>query len=182
MATGLTDDELRRKALELEWILTDVDGVLTDGGLYYDRRGQRLLRFNVKDGLGLQLARAAGLKVGVLSARSSAALDRRAAELKLDVIMTGAEDKGARFDAFLEQHETKARKVCFLGDDLPDLVVLGRCGLAFAPADAAPEVQTVVDRVLRAEGGRGVVREAVELVLRARGDWDRALAPFTFEG
>ena len=177
----LAADELRRKALELEWVLTDVDGVLTDGGLYYDRRGHQLTRFNVKDGMGLKLAQVAGLKVGVLSARSSPALDKRTAELKLDVSMTGAFDKGARFEAFLKQESTKARKVCFIGDDLTDLVVLGRCALSFAPADAVAEVKTVVDRVLTAEGGRGAVREAVEVILKARGDWDRVLARFSFE-
>ena len=95
--------------------------------------------------------------------------------------MTGAFDKGARFEAFLKQESTKARKVCFIGDDLTDLVVLGRCALSFAPADAVAEVKTVVDRVLTAEGGRGAVREAVELILKARGDWDRVLARFSFE-
>ena len=102
--------------------------------------------------------------------------------LRLDTSMTGASDKGARFEAFLQQEGTKARKVCFIGDDLADLVVLGRCALSFAPSDAVSEVQTIVDRVLVAAGGGGAVREAVEAILKARGDWDRVLAPFSFEG
>lgn len=177
----LSDKELSRRAAELEWILCDVDGVLTDGGLYFDRRGHRLLRFDVKDGLGLKLAQRAGLKVGVLTARSSQALERRAAELELDAVMTGAKNKNVELEAFLERHNTVAGRVAFIGDDLPDLVVLARCGLTFAPADAVGEVRTVVHRVLEATGGRGAVREMAELILKARGDWDSVFARYTFD-
>lgn len=177
----LSDKELARRAAELEWILCDVDGVLTDGGLYFDRRGHRLLRFDVKDGMGLKLAQRAGLKVGVLSARSSQALERRAAELELDAVMTGVHDKRRELGDFLDRNNTVAGRIAFIGDDLPDLVVLGRCGLTFAPADAVPEVRTVVHRVLQADGGRGAVREMVELILRARGDWDAVYARYTFD-
>lgn len=178
----LDDKEFARRALELEWLLCDVDGVLTDGGLYYDRRGHQLLRFNAKDGLGLKLARQAGLKVGLFSGRASAALDRRAAELGLDLCMGGIGDKAASFDDFLERHHTEATRVAFIGDDLPDLVVLARCGLAFAPADAVAEVRAVAHRVLDAGGGHGAAREAVEAILKARGAWQQTFARFTFEG
>ncbi|MGH9465298.1 MAG: KdsC family phosphatase [Thermoanaerobaculia bacterium] len=177
----LSDQELARRAAELEWVLADVDGVLTDGGLYYDRRGHAMLRFDVRDGQGLKLAQQGGLKVGILSGRSPAALEHRASELGLDALATGIHDKGAAFEAFLEQHGATPRRVAFIGDDLPDLVVLGRCGLAFAPADAAPEVRTVAHRVLAAGGGRGAVREMVETILRARGDWDRVFRAYTFD-
>ena len=177
----VADHELARRAAELEWVLCDVDGVLTDGGLYYDRRGHAMLRFDVRDGLGLKLAQMAGLKVGLLSGRASAALDHRAQELALDAVMTGIQDKAAAFDDFLEAQGTVPRKVAFVADDLPDLVVLGRCGLTFAPADAAAEVRTVVHHVLDAPGGRGAVREMVELLLRAREDWDRVFRRFTFD-
>ena len=178
----LDEKEFARRALELEWLLCDVDGVLTDGGLYYDRRGHQLLRFDVKDGLGLQLARQAGLRVGLLSGRAGAALERRATELGLDVCLSGVTDKAAAFDDFLERHHTEATRVGFIGDDLPDLVVLGRCGLAFAPADAVAEVRAVAHRVLETGGGHGAAREAVEAILRARGAWQQTFAPFTFEG
>jgi YrbI family 3-deoxy-D-manno-octulosonate 8-phosphate phosphatase len=178
----LTDQELARRAAELEWLLCDVDGVLTDGGLYYDRKGPAMLRFHVRDGLGLKLAQRAGLRVGVFSGRASGALERRVSELKLDASMVGVEDKPAEFASFLERHNTVARRVAFIGDDLPDLMVLARCGLSFAPADAAPEVRTVVHRVMAARGGQGAVREAVEILLRARGDWDQLFSAFTFDG
>lgn len=178
---ALSEQELVRRAAELAWLLCDVDGVLTDGGLYYDRRGHAMLRFHVRDGLAFGLARRAGLKVGLLSGRSPAALDHRAAELDVDVVLAGVDDKGAALDAFLDQHATAARKVAFIGDDLQDLTVLGRCGLSFAPADAVAEVRAVVHRVLATPGGGGAVREAVEVLLRARGDWDRLFAAFTFD-
>lgn len=178
---GLSQQELARRAAELEWLLCDVDGVLTDGGLYYDRRGHAMLRFHVRDGLGFKLARRAGLKVGLVSGRDPAALDHRAAELGVDAVLAGVEDKGAVLDSFLEQHATAARRVAFVGDDLQDLTALGRCGLSFAPADAVAEVRAVVHRVLATPGGGGVVREAVEVLLRARGDWDRLFTSFTFD-
>lgn len=178
---ALSDGELTRRAAELEWLLCDVDGVLTDGGLYYDRRGHAMLRFDVRDGLGFHLARRAGLKLGLLSGRASAALDHRAAELGIDVVLSGASDKAAALDELLEQQSTAARRIAFIGDDLQDLTVLGRCGLSFAPADAVAEVRAVAHRVLSSPGGRGVVREAVEVLLKARGDWDGLFASFTFD-
>ena len=180
---GLLDgQEFAQRALELEWLLSDVDGVLTDGGLYYDRRGHQLLRFHAKDGLGLQLAQQAGLRVGLFSGRAAGALDRRATELGLDLCLSGITDKSAAFDDFLERQHTEATRVAFIGDDLPDLTVLGRCGLAFAPADAVVEVRAVAHRVLDGRGGHGAVREAVEAILRARGVWQQTFARFTFEG
>lgn len=179
---SLGEKELVRRAAELEWLLTDADGVLTDGGLYYDRRGHQLLRFNARDGMGLKLAQKAGLKVGVISGRSSRALDRRAAELKLDVCMQGAGDKRQALEQFLERQNTVPRRIAFIGDDLPDLVILGCSGLSFAPADAVPEVRTVVHRVLESAGGAGAVRETVEIILRARGVWDELFSQYTFDG
>lgn len=182
MSPRLTSEEFTRRAAELEWLLCDVDGVLTDGGLYFDHTGQRLMRFHVRDGLGMKLAQKAGVKVGLLSGRSSPALDRRAGELGLDLVVSGSADKAADFADFLEQHQTSPRRVAYIGDDLNDIVLLGRVGLSFAPADAAPEVRAVVHRVLESAGGRGAVREMVEVVLRHRGDWETVLSPFTFDG
>ncbi len=178
----LTEQEFVRRAGELEWLLCDVDGVLTDRGLYFDSHGAVLQRFDVRDGLALVLARRAGLKIGLLSGRSSRSVKRRAAELGVDVIMAGVEDKRAALDQFLERHGTVTRRIAFIGDDLPDLVVLGCCGLSFAPADAAPEVRTVVHRVLEAPGGHGAVREMVEILLRASGAWEQVFSSYTFDG
>lgn len=179
---NLPDTELARRAADLEWILCDADGVLTDGGLYYDRQGHNNLRFDARDGLGLKMAQLGGLKVGVLSGRSSSALERRAVELELESLDMGVVDKLAGLKSFLERHSTVARRIAFIGDDLPDLVVLEQCGLSFAPADAAQEVRGVVDRVLDNPGGHGAVREMVEILLRARGDWERLVSRFTHDG
>ena len=178
---GLAEQEFARRAGELEWLLCDVDGVLTDGGLYYDRRGHGMLRFDARDGLGLKLAQRAGIRVGILSGRASAALDHRAQELGFDAVMSGIADKASALASFIAQHGITARQVAFIGDDLPDLVALARCGLSFAPSDAAAEVKTVVHRVLEARGGHGAVREMAEAILQARGGWDDVFRSFTFD-
>jgi 3-deoxy-D-manno-octulosonate 8-phosphate phosphatase (KDO 8-P phosphatase) len=178
----LSDSEFAQRAVDLEWVLCDADGVLTDGGLYYDRQGHNQLRFDARDGFGLKVAQLGGLKVGILSGRRSSALERRATELGLESLDMGVDDKGAGLETFLERHSTVARRIAFIGDDLPDLVVLERCGLSFAPADGAQEVKDAVHRVLDNSGGHGAVREMVEILLRARGDWERLVARFTREG
>lgn len=171
----LSDAEFGRRAKNLRWLLCDVDGVLTDGRLLYGPQGEELKSFDVKDGLGLKLAQRAGLKVGLLSSRNSPALAQRAVELGIDAMVTGHEDKGAAFEGFLAAQEISADEVAYIGDDLPDLPVLRRCGLAFAPADAVPEVQAAVDQILPRPGGRGAVREMVERILKARGEWARGM-------
>jgi 3-deoxy-D-manno-octulosonate 8-phosphate phosphatase (KDO 8-P phosphatase) len=171
-------DELRQRAAAVEWILTDVDGVLTDGRLYFGPDGEAWKSFHVRDGLGIKLAQRAGLKVGLVSARGSAALDARASELGLDALITRREDKGAAFAEFLAAERVEARCVAYAGDDLVDLPILLRCGLSFAPADAAPEVRERVDLTLSAPAGRGAVRELVEWLLRARGEWQKAVDGF----
>ena len=170
-----------RRASGLEWLLFDVDGVLTDGHLVYTRFGEEVKIFHVRDGLALKLAQRAGLRVGILSGRKSRPLEVRVAELGLDLLICGSRDKRADFAAFLEQHGTSAGRVAYMGDDLPDLPVLGLCGLAFAPADAALEVRGVVHRVLPQLGGQGVVREMIEQILKARGDWHRLVAEYSLE-
>jgi len=178
---AMNETEFASLARNLSWILCDVDGVLTDGNLYYGSHGQTI-RFNVKDGLGLKLARRAGLRVGVLSGRNSIALQRRAEELSLDAVIVGRSDKGPAFDEFLDHHSVTAGSVAFIGDDLPDRVVMNRCALSFCPSDAVEEVRHIADRILDSAGGMGAAREMVELLLRARGDWEDALSQFPTDG
>ncbi|MEM8959976.1 MAG: HAD hydrolase family protein [Acidobacteriota bacterium] len=166
------------RAAALRWLLLDVDGVLTNGRLYYTADGESLKPFHVRDGLAIKLARQAGLSVGLLSGRRSPPLERRAADLSLDVVLLGVGDKGKVFTDFLTEHQVQASDVAFIGDDLIDLPVLGRCGLALAPADAVAEVRERVDVVLSSRGGEGAVREAVELLLRARGMWNEIVDRF----
>ncbi len=175
----ISAEDFAARARALRWLLCDVDGVLTDGRVYYGADGHALVGFDIKDGLGLKLLQACGLKVGVVSGRSSEALVQRARELGLDAVVMGRTDKGAALAELLAAHDAEASSVAYIGDDLPDLAILRRCGLALAPADAVPEVLAAVHRVLARPGGHGAVREAVEAILRARGEWDRAVAAFS---
>lgn len=168
----LSDAELARRAGRLDWLLFDVDGVFTDGRLYYTAEGEHLKRFHVRDGFAVALARRAGLKVGLLSGRASGPLRRRADELGMDAVILGHADKLPAFQDFLEDRGLTADRVAYVGDDLLDLPVLHVAGLSFAPSDAAPEVRSRVHRVLESAGGMGAVREMVETVLKARGDWE----------
>jgi YrbI family 3-deoxy-D-manno-octulosonate 8-phosphate phosphatase len=174
----LSEESFRLRAGELEWLLCDVDGVLTDGRLYYDGRGERLKAFNARDGLGLKLAQRAGIRVGLLSARRSPALRRRARDLGLDVLLAGESDKRLAFESFLEKQRSSPARAAYIGDDLPDMAVLAICGLSFAPGDAVEDVRAVVHTVLQCPGGAGAVREMVELILRAREVWQQVLRPF----
>jgi 3-deoxy-D-manno-octulosonate 8-phosphate phosphatase (KDO 8-P phosphatase) len=176
-----TDEAFRLRAEALEWLLFDVDGVLTDGKLVYTRWGETVKQFNVRDGLGFRLAQSAGLKLGLLSGRRSRPLEKRAAELDFDEVILGSGDKGADLDAFLVRHGTTAQRIAYVGDDLPDLPVLGRCGLSFAPADAAVEVRAVVHRVLARAGGAGAAREMIELILKARGAWHDVIGRYSLD-
>jgi 3-deoxy-D-manno-octulosonate 8-phosphate phosphatase (KDO 8-P phosphatase) len=172
----ISDDDLARRARDLDWLLLDVDGVLTDGRLFYGADGEQWKVFHVHDGVGLKLIKDAGLKVGILSGRGNAALEARSKELGLDAVVEGRHDKDAAFTEFLNQHGAAPKRVAYIGDDILDLPVLRRCGLSFTPADGALEVRERVHRVLTRPGGHAAVREMCELILRARGDWDKAVA------
>lgn len=155
--------------------------MLTDGRLVYGAEGEELKVFDVKDGLALQLARRVGLQVGILSARSSPALARRAEDLALDAVLAGRDDKLGAFEGLLAERGVAAGAVAYAGDDLGDLPILTRCGLAFAPADAAAEARDVAHRVLARPGGHGAVREMVEILLKARGEWEDLVNRFRVE-
>ena len=163
--------ELAARARAVRCVVLDVDGVLTDGTLLYGPDGEAIKSFHVKDGLGLRLAREAGLRLAVITARRSPMVERRARELGIDEIAMGAEDKGEALDALASRLGLELSQLAAIGDDLPDLPVLRRVELAYAPADAAPEVREAVHIVLGAAGGRGAVREMVEHLLRSRGEW-----------
>ena len=179
---SLSDELLSERARELQWLLLDVDGVLTDGRLVYSPKGEQEKVFHGRDGLGLRLLQRDGLKVGIISGRESEALRVRADDLGVDWLMMERSDKGPAFAEFLAAQGVSPEKVAFMGDDLVDLPILLRCGLAFAPADAVAEVRERAHRVLGGRGGHGVVRELCELLLRARGSWEKLIAPYYVVG
>lgn len=168
----LPPETVRTRAEKVRLLLLDVDGVLTDGSVVLLGDGQELKSFHVRDGTAIVIARREGIDVGLLSGRSSEVTKRRAAELGIDIIVQGETDKGTAFDGILARSGLEAEQVAFMGDDLLDLPVLRRVGLATAPADAVREVLEAADWVSTRAGGRGAVRELVELLLDARGRWN----------
>lgn len=172
----MSDDALARRCRALKLVLTDVDGVMTDGRVLFLPDGKEATAFNIRDGLGLVLARRAGLRTGLLSGRSSEVVARRAAELGMAVVRQGVRDKAAALREILGEQALAADEVAYVGDDVNDLPVLSEVGLSAAPADAPFEVRACAFMVLTARGGEGCVREFVEAILRARGDWERVLA------
>ncbi len=165
------DSDFREKAARIGMLLLDVDGVLTDGT--FERCGdEEKKRFHSRDGIGLVLARRAGLKLGIISGRKSQAVAARARELKMDFVRLGVEDKIKALVQALEQENLSVEQIAYMGDDLPDLPVLCRVGLSASVSDAHSEVKSRVDLVTRAKGGFGAVRELVDQILIARGLMD----------
>lgn len=173
-----TSAAARRRAKRVRLMIFDVDGVMTDGRLWYGPRGEELKAFHVLDGLGVKMLAEAGLATAILTARSSRALERRSAELGIGHLVMGAQDKAAAFGDLLSRTGLAAGAAGYVGDDFGDLPVLRRCGLACAPATAHALVRRQAHYVSRAAGGAGAVREICEFVLRSQGALDRAMAPY----
>jgi len=161
----------------------DVDGVLTDGGIYMGQVGDHPVefkRFDIQDGLGIKLLRDAGLAVVFASARTSAATDLRARDLKVDEVIQHNRKLPA-FTAMLERRGVAWEESAFVGDDLPDLPVLRRVGLPIAVANAVAEVKAAAQFVTQTTGGQGAVREVAEVILRARGVWETVMNAYLTE-
>ena len=156
----------------IELILSDVDGVLTDGGLYFDNEGIESKKFHIRDGLGIKFWQRAGCRFGVLTARTSQIVRLRAAELGVDLVRQGFENKLPAAQEMIRQLRLAPEQVCYVGDDLTDLPVLRYVGLGVAVADASSDVRQRADLVTALPGGKGAVRELIETLLRAKGRWD----------
>ena len=159
----------------IRYLILDVDGTLTNGGVYYDATGNELKKFAIKDGAGLVLARAAGIRTVICTGRESAAVRRRAADLKITDVYQNVSDKAAFLRDFMQQNGCDAQQVAYCGDDLNDLAAMALCGFVACPADAAPEVRAAADYVCPQAGGAGAVRGAVEAILRQDGRWQAAV-------
>lgn len=169
----MLSDEIAARARKIRLILTDCDGVLTDGSLYYTANGEAAKVFHIHDGLAFKLARQAGLKTGIISGRKSAALELRARELNVDYLYHGNDAKLAAYEEIRTAENLHDQQIAYLGDDLHDLELLHRVGLAIAVADAVAEVKAAAHFVTQSNGGRGAFREAIELILKAQNKWDR---------
>ncbi len=165
-----------KKAKAVKLLVFDVDGVLTDGGLYYGPDGEAFKRFHVKDGHGIVMARLTGLPSAFLTARTSKIVEVRGAELKLAATMQGQKYKAPGLVALCAQLSLKPAQVAYMGDDTNDLPPMELAGLTACPADAAPDVRKAVDYVCTENGGHGAAREFIEQVLKAQGRWAAALA------
>lgn len=159
----------------------DVDGTLTDGTILLSESGEELKGFHARDGIGLKLWRLAGHHSAFITARSSAAVTRRAREVGVRDVVLGSADKGAALRELCRKRGLSLEQVAFMGDDLQDLAALRIAGVSIAVADAPAEVRSRVDLVTRARGGEAAVREAIEHLLRVQGRLDAALAPFLAE-
>jgi len=166
---ALPSKDLLCRLKNIRLLLLDVDGVLTDGGLYYGNSGEELKRFCVRDGAGIWLAQQLGLEVGLLTGKSSALVRRRAEELNMKRVVQGAIDKVPALEGMLADGTYALSEVAYMGDDILDLPVIRRVGFSACPADAHEEVMRRVSYACSRPGGRGAVRELVELVLEAQG-------------
>lgn len=171
-------DALLAKAGRIRLLLFDVDGVLTDGTVIMHADGSESKGFNIRDGAAIVFAQRAGLTVGLLSARSSGATAHRAAQLAVRIVEQGVRSKLKAYEQIARDARLADDEIAYMGDDLLDLPVLGRVGLSAAPADAAADVRGCVDWVSAQAGGRGAVRELIELVLRAQQRWDDVLRQY----
>jgi len=164
--------KLQDRCQQIELILSDVDGVLTDGGIVFDNQGIETKTFHVRDGLGIALWRRAGLKFGVITARNSHIVKVRAAELGLEVVRQGFNEKLPVAREVAAQLGLEPAQICYIGDDLTDLPVIQWAGLGVAVANAAEEVRERADLVTQRGGGQGAVRELVETILKQKRRWD----------
>ncbi len=172
----MKDRLLAERCRALKLVLSDVDGVMTDGTVLLLPDGSDAKAFNIRDGLGIVMAHAVGLRTGLVSGRSSPSVAQRAAELGMAVVRQGVRDKGGAFHEILSEQGLQSYEVAYVGDDINDVPVLAEVGLSAAPADGAFEARAQAFMVLSAAGGRGCLREFIEAILRARGDFERAAA------
>lgn len=159
-------------------LVLDVDGVLTDGGLYVDDHGTPSKRFHVRDGLGIKLAMKHGIAVAILTGKTSGVVAHRARELGIEHVIQGSRDKGADIKTLAEKIGVTLAETAMLGDDLPDLPAFAVVGYPMAVGDASAEAKDAAVFVTTATGGHGAAREAVEHLLKAQGKWDAAVALF----
>lgn len=176
----MPETNLQARARKIKLLLMDVDGTLTDGGVcLISTPGvesfSEMKVFDAKDGAGIKLAGIMGIRTGFITGRKSFAVQQRANELDVDYVYLGQETKMAAFDECLKKAGVTEEETAYLGDDLPDMRVAKRAGLAVAVADAAPELKAICHYTTKANGGKGAAREVIELILKSQGRWEEAV-------
>lgn len=170
--------KLAERCAAIRLLLTDVDGVLTDGGVILDNQGVESKCFNIRDGLAMRLWQHAGGHIGIVTSRSSQTVKFRAAELDLEIVRQGVKNKLPEVQAIVAELNLQPHQLAYIGDDLPDIPSIRHAGLGVAVADAPEEVREAADYVTSVPGGRGAVRELVELLLKNTGKWDEVIQKY----
>jgi len=161
---------------EIKYLIIDVDGTMTDAGIYYDENGNELKKFCTKDGAGFFAARQAGIKIMVLTGRECAATTRRMKEMKVDYLVQNIKDKLSYLEEFMGREKIAYEEIGYLGDDLNDLAGMMRAGFAGCPADACDEVKMACDYVSSIQAGHGAVRDIIAWLLKQRGQWENVIS------
>ena len=174
--------KLPERCQNVHLLVSDVDGVLTDGLIVYNNQGIEIKRFHVRDGMGVRLWQRAGGVVALVTSRSSHIVKLRAAELDIAIVRQGSEEKLAITKQIADELRLKPEQVCYIGDDLPDLAAMQYAGLAIAVADAAPEIKAAAHYVTATPGGKGALREAIEMILKNQRRWEQLIQKYGASG
>jgi 3-deoxy-D-manno-octulosonate 8-phosphate phosphatase (KDO 8-P phosphatase) len=166
------------KAKKIKLLILDVDGVLTDGKLFFDNQGHEYKSFHVRDGFGLKLLRTTGVEVAVISGRKSTSVDLRMKNLEIEHVYQGHENKRAAFEEIIGKMKVTPEQVAFVGDDLVDLLIMSQVGLAIAVEDANFAVKQRADWCTRLPGGQGAVREVCDLIMQAQGHFEGVVTSY----
>ena len=175
----MNSDIFKERCRKIRVVVTDVDGVLTDGGMYYGDDGVELKRFNVRDGAGIALLQAAGLKTGLLTGEISPLIERRAAKIGADFLWTGIKDKLSCLQDFADKTGITLEAIAYIGDEINDCQLPGRTGLFFTVPDGNRLIQEKADWILETPGGNGVLREVALLILETQGTLQEAMRCYT---
>jgi len=177
----ISEQELNIALKKVRWLVLDVDGVLTDGKLYFDNSGNELKTFNTLDGHGIKMLQSSGVRVAIITGRRSNVVERRAHDLGVHKLIQGREDKFTALQELLTDEPCRLENIAYIGDDYPDLLVMTRVGCPIAPPNAAPPVRDRALWITRSRGGEGAVREACDRIMQAQDTFDAALAPYIGE-
>lgn len=168
--------ELQEKLKNIKLLVMDVDGTLTKGDIYIDGQEIETKQFNIKDGCGITVGHTAGLEFMILTGRESACLQKRARELRIRRVCQNVKNKAGFLRGYMEKEQLSPEKMAYIGDDVNDLYAMEMAGVSFCPSDAAEEIRRISNVVLEHRGGEGAVREAVEWILKSRGEWEAAIS------
>lgn len=174
----MINKEIVDKARRIKMLITDIDGVMTDGRIVYSIYGDELKFFNVTDGFGMSLLKRAGIRTVIMTAKKSRIVKMRGRDLKVDKVYAGFIDKMIPFNRLLRKFKISAEEICFVGDDLIDIPILKRVGLAVSVPNAVDEVKAAAHYMTSKSGGHGAVREVCDLILKSQEKWDKVTAKF----